>query len=187
MKLIYASLNTKIIDMEKTFYLRLPGDTYYDYPLNKDSVCFAFDLDSKTITQTRRVLKDGGFATKTKEFSISKEWLSIIEKTLEGQEEFLTKYLSKYVPADGQRFVHSVFSFGNEKIIFPDYLTNFGNNDIFKRYRYYPEEDRVKLYAIIRSLTFIAFKVTMHYHKDFPTSNKINYMIKTHGERLSLE
>ena len=117
--------------MEKTFYIRIPGESYYENPLSKDSICFLFNLEEKTIVVTKRVQKDGEFVSKSKSFSISREWFSVIEKTLEGEKRFLQEYLERYEPADGQRFVHSVFSLGKEKVLFPDYLTNFGNNDIF--------------------------------------------------------
>lgn len=185
--MICSLLDFKILGMEKNFYIRIPGETYYSNPLIKDSVCFVFDLENKTIALNRRSLVNGEFVTKSKSFSISREWLKIIEDTLKGEERFFKDYLPKYDAADGQRFVHSVFSYGEATILFPDYLSNFGNQDIFKRYRYYPEADRVKFYSILRSLIYIAFKVTMHHHKDFPTSGKANGVIKTRGEKLSLE
>lgn len=173
--------------MEKTFYLRLPGDSFYDNPFGKDSVCFLFDLENKTISLEKRSLKGSEFVSKNKLFSISKEDLATLENELKGVHEFLVKYMAHYEPADGQRFIHSVFSYGEKKIVFPDYLSNFGNNDIFKRYRYYPEADRVKFYSILRSLVYYAYKTTSVYHKDYPTSNKVHYAVKTHGEKLTLE
>jgi len=177
----------KIRGVENKFYIRIPGDTYYDNPYNKDSIGYHFNLDKKTIKVERRVIGDDGMKILEKTYSISSDEAAMIMRCFTMKNGFVFDYLPRYRVADGKKFSHSVFSVGPTKIYFPDYLCNFKSMDLFKRYRYYPEPERVVFYAIIRSILHIAFTKTEKPKKEFPTTTKSSLAFRIDAESLSLE
>lgn len=173
--------------MENKFYIRIPGDTFYDNPYNKDSIGYHFNLDKKTIKVERRVIDDDGFKVFEKSYSISSDEADRLMAIFKMKDGFIFDYLDHYQIADGKRFAHSVFSVGTYKINFPDYLANFKSMDIFKRYRYYPEKERVLFYSALRYILNMAFMKTEKPKKEFPTTTKSSLAFKIDADSLSLE
>lgn len=177
----------KIIAVENKFYIRIPGDTYYDNPYNRDSICYYFNLDKKTIKVERRAIGEDGFKVTQKTYSISSDEANMILRCFTMKNGFLLDYFDHYRVADGKKFSHSILSIGIEKIYFPDYLCNFRSMDLFKRYRYYPERERVLFYSAIRFILHFAFTKTEKPKKEFPTSTKSSLAFKIDVESISLE
>ena len=173
--------------MESKFYLRIPGPSFYENPYERESVCYSFDLEKGTLDIERRILSSKTFKTMREEKSLPENLLSKLRALLKEKRLFVSKCMESYVPADGKRFLHSVFHYGEKSIIYPDYLNNFGSNDIFVRYEFYPERERVNLYAFIRELAKAAFEVDGYPEKEFPTTNKIPVILRRMDEDITLE
>ena len=173
--------------MESKFYLRIPGPSFYENPYERESVCYSFDLSKGVIDIERRILASKAFKTIKEEKTIPENLLSKLNSLLSEKDTFISKCMESYVPADGKRFLHSVFHYGDKSIIYPDYLNNFGSNDIFVRYEFYPERERVNLYAFIRELAKCAFEVDGYPEKEFPTTNKIPVILRRMDEDITLE
>ena len=173
--------------METIFYIRLPGQTYYDNPYSKDSICFLFDIGKKTLEIEKRSIGDGDFVLSKETVPLEESDIKRLRNILVSHEGFLMKYMKTYIPADGKRFIHSIFSFSGTKVYFPDYLENFKRNDVFKRYRYYPNKKRVLFYAILRSLIYIAFSRSEFPDKECPITNRNAIVLRIHGEATKLE
>ena len=187
MKLILGGNIVTITLMESKFYLRIPGPSFYENPYERESICYSFDLSKGVLDIEKRILASKSFKTMKDEKTIPENLLSKLKTLLNEKHLFVSKCMESYVPADGKRFLHSVFSYGDKKILYPDYLNNFGSNDIFVRYEFYPERERVSLYAFIRELMKAAFEIDGYPEKEFPTSNKIPVILRRMDEDISLE
>ena len=173
--------------MESKFYLRIPGPSFYENPYERESLCYAFDLEKKTLEIERRRLASKSFEGRKELRGISDEAFSKLVTLLKEKDLFLSKCMDSYIPADGKRFLHSVFRYGEKSILYPDYLNNFGANDIFVRYEFYPERERVALYEIIRALAKTAFEIGGYPEKEFPTTNKIPAILRRQDSDITLE
>lgn len=177
----------KINNVENKFYIRIPGERFYDNPYSKESIAYHFNLDKKTIKVEKREIGDDGFKVFEQSYSISGPEAERLMKMFTMKNGFIFDYLPKYQVADGKRFSHSVFSVGKIKVNFPDYLSNFKSMDIFKRYRYYPEPERVVFYSILRSILFMAFSKTEKPKREYPTTTKSSLAFKIDADSLTLE
>ena len=173
--------------MESKFYLRIPGPSFYENPYERESICYSFDLERKTLQIERRRLASKNFEGRKELRDISDDAYAKLTALLNEKDLFVSKCMESYEPADGKRFLHSVFSYGDKSIIYPDYLNNFGANDIFVRYEFYPERERVALYSFIRELAKIAFEIGGHPEKEFPTTNKIPAILRRQDSDITLE
>ena len=173
--------------MESKFYLRIPGPSFYENPYERESVCYSFDLTNKTLLVEKRILVSKAFKSLKEEKNIPEETLKKLKELLEKNHPFVSKCMESYVPADGKRFLHSIFHYENKSIVYPDYLNNFGSNDIFMRYEFYPERERVALYGFIRNLAQIAFEIDGYPEKEFPTTNKIPVILRRGDVDIALE
>lgn len=173
--------------MESKFYLRIPGPSFYENPYERESICYSFDLNKGVLDIEKMILASKSFKSIKEEKTLPEALLSKLNALLKEKHEFVSKCMESYVPADGKRFLHSVFHYGEKSIIYPDYLNNFGSNDIFVRYEFYPERERVSLYAFIRELVKTAFEIDGYPEKEFPTSNKIPVILRRMDEDISLE
>ena len=173
--------------MESNFYLRIPGPSFYENPYERESVCYSFDLEKKTLLVEKRILVSKSFNSRKDLKNIPDEALATLNELISKNHSFISKCMESYVPADGKRFLHSILHYGDKSIVYPDYLNNFGSNDIFMRYEFYPEKERVALYQFIRDLAKIAFEIDGYPQKEFPTTNKIPVILRRGDENITLE
>lgn len=172
--------------MKFIFYFIAPTNVYYKNPYSKDSLFVGYDVakrnlftESIHIDRKERFLKKKIYKVNEKAHEEFMAFLIAIEKEL-------SSLMDAYLPAEGVNYSNGLFSFNEKEVRVPDYLTNFGDYDIFRRYNYYPNKKRVRFYEFLRKFYSFAWK-TIGEHEDIAIFEKIPSAVKDGSIQVLLE
>lgn len=138
--------------MPYLFEIVLATEAYYLHPSSKDGLYYAYDPKRQKIFMIHAYDTPKERRIERKAFSVSDERKESLEKILEEAGPSFEKEFADYEIREGASFSHGLFLYKGMARRFPDYLANFHAADIFYRYRYYPDEERVAFYTTIRKI-----------------------------------
>lgn len=165
------------MSMDFLFDLILPKSSYYSFPENKESLRISLKEDDNKIILTKLLVKEGKRLIKKKEIYLKEEEKKALKDFFDKEGDLLKKGISTYKPLEGISFIHTYFQYKGNSCLLPDYLANFRADDIFHRYKYYPNQERVKFYSSVRELYKIIFKI-ISYSDNLPIFDKTPYVFR---------
>lgn len=172
--------------MDPLFYFAVPTNAFYKNPYSKDAIFVAFDLSKRKLHYQKISLKDGHRLLERKTFFASEEDTNALLERLSKEEDFFLSYLDVYETKEGAWYTHGFFNYKGKEVRLPDYISNFEAYDIFHRYAYYPDQERVRFYRIVREIYRFAFKA-MGGHEDLALFEKVPTAVKDGTISVMLE
>lgn len=138
--------------MSIRFSFIAPSNAYYEKPYNKDALLISFDDKKKTIFSESLSIRGGIRNVVKNKYQVNKDKVASFMEYLKKEERFFRQYALAYKATDGADYLHGIMRYEKILIHAPDFLLNFGDYDIFARYRYYPDRDKVHFYEILRAI-----------------------------------
>ncbi len=144
--------------MPNLFSFIVPSNRYYQHPESKDSLFVVCDDEMKKLL-TKHLSVDGQKRTIVKgESYIKTDEKKAFEEYMAKEESFFFDYAKEYAKSPNIWHSFGILTYKGVSVRIPDYLSNFGDYDIFSRYDYYPDKDKVRFFAIARRIYSFAFK-----------------------------
>ncbi len=138
--------------MSIRFSFIAPTNTYYEKPYSKNALLVAFDDDKKVILTQSLSIKGGIRSIAKNKYHVNGDKVASFLEYLKKEEPFFRQYAASYKATDGSDYLHGLMRYSKLLIHAPDFLLNFGDYDIFPRYRYYPDREKVHFYEILRAI-----------------------------------
>ena len=168
--------------MPNLFSFIVPSNRYYQHPESKDSLLVVCDDGMKKLI-TKELHVNGQKRTIVKgEAYIKTDDKAAFEEYMTKEEDFFLEYAKKYAKSPNIWHSFGILTYKGISVRIPDYLSNFGDYDIFSRYDYYPDKEKVRFFAIARKIYSFAFKTIGGRHEDiafFDRSSSIDKRINT--------
>lgn len=172
--------------MHFLFYFIAPTNAYYKNPYSRDSLFVGYDANKRTLfTESIHVDRKERFLKK-KTYKVNEEKNEELMLFVKEIEDELSHSLDAYLPAEGVNYSNGLFAFKGKEVRVPDYLANFGDYDIFRRYNYYPDKKRVRFYELLRKFYAFAWN-TIGEHEDIAIFEKIPSAVKDGSIQVPLE
>ena len=172
--------------MKFLFYFIAPTNAYYKNPYSKDSFFVGYEPEKRVLfTEAIRIDRKERFLKK-RIFKIKEEKNESFLLFAKEVENELLISLESYFPAEGVNYSNGLFAFKGKEVRVPDYLANFGDYDIFRRYNYYPDKKRVHFYELLRKFYSFAWEIIGE-HEDIAIFEKIPSAVKDGSIRVLLE
>jgi len=169
--------------MKITFVL--PDENYYEKPSKKGSLIYLLDFETKKITIQKSHLDEEKRVGTLQEYPLLERENTTILSAI-GNIEKWQEIIKTYTRKDGLCNSHTLIKINEFSCYIPDYLANFGELDIFDRYRFYPEKERVDFYKGVRIILKLLFE-RFGYPKEKPISLKPYYALRNNEEAYRLE
>lgn len=172
--------------MEPLFSFALPTNAFYKNPYSKDAIFVAYDPGKRKLHYQKISLKGSQRLLEKKTYCVSEADADSLSKCLAKEESFFLSYFDRYEIKEGAWYTHGFFNYKGKEVRLPDYISNFEAYDIFHRYAYYPDTERVRFYRIAREIYRFAFKA-MGGHEDLALFEKVPTAIKDGTISVMLE
>lgn len=162
----------------------LPDASYYENPAKKGSVSYRLDFEAGKIAIQASHLEKGRRVGSYNEYPLSeieaKRFLSAM-----GEADEYRRSIENYAVEDGLGNCHTLLAFDGASCYIPDYLANFGELDIFDRYRYFPKQEKVAFYQRTRALLKLLFE-RFGYPPEKPIFLKTHYALRNNENAYRL-
>lgn len=162
--------------MSYLFETILPTDRFYAHPGSQEGVYYAYDAFRSKIFEIRASLSPQGLRIERKTHNVPSSKKAELASYLEKEGEAFERDFLSYKQKEAADFSHGLFSYKGEIRRFPDYLANFEEADVFYRYRYYPDPERVAFYTRLRTIYKWLFSIVgtpapvLFYEHSFPAT-----------------
>lgn len=164
----------------------MPTNAFYKNPYSKDAIFVSYDLNKRKLHYQKISLKNNQRILERKTYCVSEADAASLSDFLSKEENFFLPYFDRYVVKEGAWYTHGFLAYKGKEARLPDYIANFEAYDIFHRYAYYPDQERVRFYRIAREIYRFAFKA-MGGHEDLALFEKVPTAVKDGTISVMLE